>query len=365
MITLFKFPKIRREALLLSLLMLSMVSAVAVQSNQRKALLIDHIDIHSKTSIIHLGSIDTFDITEAGQQASKFLLDALNNNNLEAATAASTVYDRIIPKENYGGEYTALQWFAWYLLAPPDKQQQMLSDKYHREFFNFWSENDFANLKEYLERKYKFKEFEDAQTFKGQERLAYLEDFILFNNPRREEWEKTSKMMEVLNLEPGMTIADIGSGPGYFTFKFSEAVGAKGKVLALDTVKTHVDFIKSVAEKYDFNNIEFVHLSNIDSIGIPPNQVDLAYMCSLYHIIYTVNSESVRQSYIASIRDALKPGGRFIVVDNAVVEDKTLPYHGPFIAKELIIAQLERYGFQLETQYQFIPQRYVLVFRKV
>ncbi|QHU81888.1 hypothetical protein D3800_00050 [Microcystis aeruginosa NIES-298] len=95
-----------------------MVSAVAVQSNQRKALLIDHIDIHSKTSIIHLGSIDTFDITEAGKQASKFLLDALNNNNLEAATAASTVYDRIIPKENYGGEYTALQWFAWYLLAP-------------------------------------------------------------------------------------------------------------------------------------------------------------------------------------------------------------------------------------------------------
>ncbi|QHU81890.1 hypothetical protein D3800_00060 [Microcystis aeruginosa NIES-298] len=39
------------------------------------------------------------------------------------------------------------------------------------------------------------------------------------------------------------------------------------------------------------------------------------------------------------------------------MEDKTLPYHGPFIAKELIIAQLERYGFQLETQYQFIPQR--------
>ncbi|QHU81889.1 hypothetical protein D3800_00055 [Microcystis aeruginosa NIES-298] len=49
-----------------------------------------------------------------------------------------------------------------------------------------------------------------------------------------------------------MTIADIGSGPGYFTFKFSEAVGAKGKVLALDTVKTHVDFYQKCRRKIRF-----------------------------------------------------------------------------------------------------------------
>jgi hypothetical protein len=51
-------------------------------------------------------------------------------------------------------------------------------------------------------------------------------------------------------------------------------------------------------------------------------------------------------------------------VDNAVVTQGTLPYHGPHIAKELIIGQLYYYGFDLAEQYQFIPQRYVLVFKK-
>lgn len=356
--------KIRREGLLLSLLTLSMASAVAVQSNERKAMLIDYININSKASILHLGSIDTFDVTEKGKEAAKLLLDTLNNNDPEAARAASVIYDAIIPTENYGGEYTALQWFAWYFMASPEQQQRMLSDRYHREFFIFWSENDFANLKEYLERKYKLKEFADAQTSKAQERLAFLEDFILFHNPRREEWEKTSKMMEVLNLKPGMTIADIGSGPGYFTFKFSEAVGPRGKVYAIDTVKTHVDFIQGISEKFNLNNIEFVHIPEAKNVGVEANKVDLAYMCSLYHNIYALDVEEQRVRYMKSVLDALKPDGRLVLVDNAFVDDKTLPYHGPFIAKELIIAQLERYGFRLESQYQFIPQRYILVFRK-
>jgi hypothetical protein len=53
-----------------------------------------------------------------------------------------------------------------------------------------------------------------------------------------------------------------------------------------------------------------------------------------------------------------------VIVDNAVVQNGQLPYHGPHIAKELVIGQLYYYGFDLTEQYQFIPQRYVLVFKK-
>jgi ubiquinone/menaquinone biosynthesis C-methylase UbiE len=356
--------KINREGVILSFLVMSLLSPIVTHGNERKVLLINDIKINSKASLVHLGSLDSFDITEGGVQAGKFLLDALENENKDSAKAAREIYDRIIPLENYGGEYTALQWFAQYLLASDTQKEKILADKYHREFFNFWAENNFANLKEYIQRKYKLKEFEDGKTFKGQSRISFLEDFILFNNPRREEWEKTSKIMEVLHLKPGMRIADIGSGPGYYTFKFSEAVGPEGKVFAIDTVKDHVNFIDKVATKYKLNNIDFVYLPKADNIGVAENQVDLAYMCSLYHIIYTVTLEEVRERYLNSLKNALKPDGRLVVVDNALVEKGTLPYHGPYIAKELVIAQLERYGFELETEYQFVPQRYVLVFKK-
>ena len=70
-------------------------------------------------------------------------------------------------------------------------------------------------------------------------------------------------------------------------------------------------------------------------------------MCSLYHIIYTTSTEEVKDRFVASIKDALKPDGRLVIVDNAVVQDGQLPYHGPHIAKELVIGQLYYYGFDL------------------
>jgi protein-L-isoaspartate O-methyltransferase len=100
----------------------------------------------------------------------------------------------------------------------------MPADRFHRSFFEFFSANDYANLKEYLGRKYHLTKFSDADNEAGRERTAFLEDFILFNNPRREEWEKTRKIIECVKIQPGMTIADVGSGPGYYTFKFSELV---------------------------------------------------------------------------------------------------------------------------------------------
>jgi ubiquinone/menaquinone biosynthesis C-methylase UbiE len=326
----------------------------------------DTVPITSKVSLVHLGSIDSFTITEGGIQAGRLLLDGLQNglpkNDLTQIQKAKTLYDALIPKENYGGEYTALEWFCHYLLADEKDRAELLTDKFHQSFFDFFAANDYANLKEYLGRKYHLTKFNDTSSDEGHDRIAFLEDFMLFNNPRREEWEQTRKIIEALKIPEGTTIADVGSGPGYYSFKFSQLVGPSGKIYAIDTVQKHLDYIKSVCEKYNISNIEAVK-DRADGIGVAAQSADLVFMCSLYHIIYTTDTEEVKDRFINSIKTALKPGGRFVVVDNAVVQDGSLPYHGPHIAKELIIGQLHYYGFSLTEQYQFIPQRYVLVFK--
>ena len=323
----------------------------------------DTAQITSKVSLVHLGSIDSFTITEQGTQAGRLLLTALQNKTLDDPMKAKVIYEKIIPIEHYGGEYTALEWFCDYLLGSDQQRQEMLADRYHRSFFEFFSANDYANLKEYLGRKYHLTKFSDADNEAGRERIAFLEDFILFNNPRREEWEKTSKIIECLKITPGMTIADVGSGPGYYTFKFSELVGNTGKVYALDTVQAHLDYVKNVAQKFALTNIE-LRKDRPDSTDLPANNSDLVFMCSLYHIIYGVVSEPSRKALVTSILRTLKPGGRFIVVDNGPVADRQLPYHGPYLAKELMILQLEHYGFKFVSYDQIIPQRYMLVFQK-
>jgi ubiquinone/menaquinone biosynthesis C-methylase UbiE len=323
----------------------------------------DTAQITSKVSLVHLGSIDSFTITEQGTQAGRLLLTALQNKTLDDPMKAKAIYEKIIPIEHYGGEYTALEWFCDYLLGTDQQRQEMLSDRYHRSFFEFFSANDYASLKEYLGRKYHLTKFSDADNEAGRERIAFLEDFILFNNPRREEWERTSQIIDCLKIKPGMTIADVGSGPGYYTFKFSELIGNTGKVYALDTVQAHLDYVKNVAQKFSLTNIE-TRKDRPDSTDLPANTSDMVFMCSLYHIIYATATEEVKDRFIDSIKKALKPDGRFVVVDNAIVPSGKLPYHGPHIAKELIIGQLYYYGFDLVEQYQFIPQRYVLIFKK-
>ena len=351
-----------RASLIIISVVCSIPSLGAADDNAQKSPE-QEVPITSKVSLVHLGSIDTFTITEQGTLAGRFLLSALETKDLSYARKAKEIYETIIPTEHYGGEYTALEWFCDYLLGTDESRQQQLADRYHKSFYEFFSTNDYANLKEYLIRKYKLKKLADSGTEAGRDRIAFLEDFILFNNPRREEWEKTSKIIEALKIQPGTTIADVGCGPGYYTFKFAELVGATGKVFGIDTVQEHLNYIKSLCTEYGIDNVVTIK-DRADAADIPANSADVVFMCSLYHIIYTTFTEEVKDRFISSLKSGLKRDGRLVIVDNAVVPNGTLPYHGPHIAKELIIGQLYYYGFDLSEEYQFIPQRYVLVFKK-
>lgn len=323
----------------------------------------DWIRITSKRSLANLESIDSFGITEQGTLAARLVQSYLTGGDPAALRSALRIYAAIIPKENHGGDYTALQWFSEYFLEDAATRKTMLQDPLVAAYFRLFTENDHALLKEYLQRKYQLKVFPDQESEKGRNRSAFLEDSILFSNPRREQWEKTSAIVERLGITQGSVIADIGSGPGYYSFKFARRVGPKGRVFAIDTVKQHLDYIDRLTRQERISTITTVHNHN-ESLGLEPGQnVDLAFMCSLYHIIYIVYRESAREAFLESIKSSLKPDGRLVIVDNAVVEDRDQPYHGPYIAKELVIAQLKHYGFELIDDFQATPQRYLLSFR--
>ncbi|MEA5390333.1 methyltransferase domain-containing protein [Cyanobium gracile UHCC 0139] len=321
------------------------------------------IKVTSGRSLTNLESIDSFGVTEQGTLAAKLLLRFLTSGDRQALMTARSIYSGIIPKENFGGDYTALQWFSDLFLAEESERATMLKDPLVASYYKMFAANQFTLLKEYLGRKYMLGAYSDLDTEKGRIRLAFLEDSILFNNPRREVWEQTKLIIDSMELRPGETIADIGSGPGYYSFRFAERVGPGGKIYAIDTVKEHLTYIEKVKKAAGVSNIITINNHN-ESIGLEAQpKVDTAFMCSLYHIIYVVFRESARQELIENIKGSLKPDGRLVIVDNSLVHDSQLPYHGPYIAKELVIAQLEHYGFRLESTRQFIPQRYVLTFR--
>jgi ubiquinone/menaquinone biosynthesis C-methylase UbiE len=355
------YPTIRRTLVAALFLPLSFIAVASWAADSSPAPV--KIEISNKKSLVHMGSVDSTDLTEDGIQAAKLLFDYLENKNIKSAKDAYDIYNKIIPRENYGGDYTALQWIIDCLLASKDQQDKFITNKYDRGYYEFFSAGDFAQLKEYLKRKYRLGKLEDKDPGEGIKRRAFLEDFILFNNPRRENWEKSSEMVKSLGLKPGDKVADIGSGPGYFSFKFSNLVGDKGRVYSIDTVKDHLDYIDSFNSKNGIKNIKTI-LTEDNTIGMKEEQVDVVWMCSLYHIIYVAFNERAKDEFVESIKNALKKDGIFYVADNGLVPDGILPYHAPYIDKNLLIGQFQAYGFLLIREYQFIPQRYILAFKK-
>jgi predicted methyltransferase len=321
----------------------------------------DTIQVTSDDSLIHLGSLDSFDITDGGKKAARGILDFLETGNPNMALLAHETYNRIIPDENFGGEYTALQWFCEYFLASEAERKSMLEDPLTASFFNLFASNDYAQLKSYLKRKYHLLSKEEEKGIDRNEE-RFLEDFILFNNPRRERWEKTTKIIEALSLKQGDSVADVGAGPGYYSFKFSKIVGDTGRVYAIEVNPRHIEYLSGVISKQGIGNVKALR-SKVNDIELS-EPVDLAFLGSLYHVVYAYLSEEERAQFIASIKKVLKPNGTLAIIDNALVRDSTLPYHGPYIAKELIIEQLKHYGFRLDRVEQYIPQRYVLLFKQ-
>lgn len=324
----------------------------------------DLISITDKQSLIHLGSLDSFDITEGGIEAAKNILHYLNTGDTERLKRAIHIYEELIPNENFGGEYTALEWLCNYFIAPDEVKKNLLSYPEPRSFYEMLCENDYDNLIYYLKNKYHIEDDTTREKHEVKTRMRFLEDFILFINPDRERWETTHENLLRCRIEPRMHVADVGSGPGYYTYKFSDLVGENGKVYAIETNPAHLDFLRQYIKQNRINNIEVTE-SSFEGIGLHPDiRVDVVFICSLYHNVYAAFTDEERDSFVGSIRNALKPGGRLIIVDNDLVKGQELPYHGPYVSKDLLISQLWYYGFDLQSTFQFAPQRYVLIFDK-
>lgn len=153
---------------------------------------------------------------------------------------------------------------------------------------------------------------EDAHGHHGQGHhhdFSDVERFArIFEHPERDTWQMPETVVELLAVQPGMVVADIGAGTGYFLPHLVRAVGAEGRILALDTEPNMVEYMQNRIEEAGWKNVE-ARVSAPDDPGLEPGSVDRILIVDTWHHI------AERPAYAAKLRDALREGGVVMIVD--------------------------------------------------
>jgi ubiquinone/menaquinone biosynthesis C-methylase UbiE len=170
----------------------------------------------------------------------------------------------------------------------------------------------------------------------------------------RDQWQQPEKVIAALQIRPGDQVADLGAGGGYFTFKLAKAVGAVGKVYAVDIDREMTDLIAKRAKQESLQNVESIVATPTDPM-LPKSGVDLIFTSNTYHHIEN------RGAYFTSLRAYLKPGGKVAIIDfdERAWFESFLSHYTP---SEVIIREMDKAGYSLQKAHDFLDRQSFLVF---
>lgn len=173
----------------------------------------------------------------------------------------------------------------------------------------------------------------------------------------REMEELPEAALDALDLKPGMTVADIGAGIGYFSLRMAKRVGPTGKVIAEDIQPEMLSRLLRRSRKANVMNVKPV-LGSETNPNLPKGEVDLAIMVDVYHEL------SHPQEMLRAIRVALKPDGRLVLLEYRK-EDPAIPI---LLEHKLSVkeakSEVEAEGYVLDKVVGSLPRQHILIFKK-
>jgi ubiquinone/menaquinone biosynthesis C-methylase UbiE len=183
----------------------------------------------------------------------------------------------------------------------------------------------------------------------------YLEQL---DSTERDRYQKPSQVIEALRVKPGMAVADLGSGSGYFTRRFIEAVTETGIVYAIDVEPEMLAYAKeSVIHMHRAYTAEFV-LARPDSPKLPFESIDLLFVCNTIHHLED------RAKYFHDLRSSLRPGARIAIID-FYPDERSGELGFPkrhLVSRDAVIHEMAEAGYRLEREHSFLPRQYFLEF---
>jgi predicted methyltransferase len=180
----------------------------------------------------------------------------------------------------------------------------------------------------------------------------YTGDLSIFDAPGRDERLQINRVMDMLGIEPGKSVADIGAGSGWFTVRAARRVTVSGTVYAVDINPEAIHYIDQRAKKEQIQNVKTI-LSKPDDPQVPGGSIDAVLLLKTYHeVAHPV-------VLLRNLRAALKPGAKIGIIDrNGNGEN-----HG--VSKDVVVREAAQAGYELRDSQDFVKadgMDYFLIF---
>ena len=181
-----------------------------------------------------------------------------------------------------------------------------------------------------------------------------------FETESREIFHQREKIVTTAGLKPGMVMADIGAGTGLFTLHFAQAVGANGKVYAVEIAKNFLEHIKARASKASASNVQTI-LCTERSVELPEASIDLAFICDVYHHFEFPSAS------LSTLHKALKSGGELVLIDFKRIPGESSDFIMGHVraGQEVFEAEVIAAGFEkVDEVKDLLKENYFVKFRR-
>jgi len=173
----------------------------------------------------------------------------------------------------------------------------------------------------------------------------------------REQEEEPDKALDELKIPKGATVADIGAGVGYMSWRMAKRVGPNGRVYANDIQAPMLEQLQKNMQERHIANVTPV-LGEPDDPKLPQGQMDLILMVDVYHEFTNP------QAMLRHLHEALKPDGRLVLLEYRAEDPSVpiMPLHKMTVAQ--VRAELEPEGFRFDRVIESLPRQHILIFRR-
>jgi len=197
-------------------------------------------------------------------------------------------------------------------------------------------------------KKYMGREIASVMGWQG---AAWLE------REEREQEERGDLLLQVLALKPGMVVADVGAGTGYYARRMSPFVGSTGTIYAVDVQPEMIKMLSELAQKAALKNIKPV-LATVKNVQLADSSIDLAIVVDVYHEL------EFPHEVLSSIVRALKPNGKVVFVEYRA-EDSSVPIKRLHkMSAKQIRDEAAVHALKYERTAHVLPWQHIVIFSK-